>query len=52
MWEIYLDNRVVDTYRGLKAVTVGKKKKGKDTRYSSYSRDVILKHCSGFTRVE
>lgn len=29
MWEIYLDNRVVDTYRGLKAVTVGKKKKRK-----------------------
>lgn len=50
MWEIYLDNRIVDTYRGLKAVTVGGRGggggEGKDTRYSSYSRDVVLKHCS------
>lgn len=34
MWEIYLDNRIVDTYRGLKAVTVGGEGGGERKRYA------------------
>lgn len=45
MWEIYLDNRRyvswVESRHGW-----GGGEEGKDTRYSSYSRDVVLKHCS------
>lgn len=56
MWEIYLDNRIVDTYRGLKAVTVGGRGGGKEkirdtvlTRVT-WSLNIVHVYKSGVTR--